>query len=191
MHGKRAVLNLSHPASEFEAATAAQKHILYPILKSLLNGSEKTLLDFGCGPGRFTPDLARLIGGTALGVDISEELIEMAPPGDDVSYQTIPCAELQLGDMRFDVVWICLVLGGIREPLLGEVARSIERVMNPGGLLLLIENTTPRKKDVPYWAYRSVQQYQAMFASIKLDEIAHYEDSGERMTIMAGRRDDG
>jgi len=47
--GKRAVLNVSHPGTEFNIVTERQKSILFPILKSVLSGEEEIVLDFGSG----------------------------------------------------------------------------------------------------------------------------------------------
>jgi ubiquinone/menaquinone biosynthesis C-methylase UbiE len=51
------------------------KEILFPLLQSQLTGTECNLLDFGCGPGRFTTDLAELISGKAVGVDVVPDLL--------------------------------------------------------------------------------------------------------------------
>jgi SAM-dependent methyltransferase len=68
-HGERAVLNLGHKHEEEAAVTAAQKESLLPMLRSRLRGDEKIVLDYGCGPGRFTAALAETIHGRAIGVD--------------------------------------------------------------------------------------------------------------------------
>lgn len=86
-YGKRAVLNLAHPDSAFEEVTEGQKKRLFALLENLLHGSEKTVLDFGGGTGRFTADLANLVKGHAVGLDKSQELIRMAPLADNVSYR--------------------------------------------------------------------------------------------------------
>ncbi len=56
----------SHSEEEVAAHTCFQKDRLFPVLRDQLTGGERTILDFGCGPGRFTPDLAQMIDGKAV-----------------------------------------------------------------------------------------------------------------------------
>ena len=37
-----------------------------------------------------------------------------------------------------DAVWICLVLGGLRDDALAQTVSEIDRVLKPNGLLCLI-----------------------------------------------------
>src|SRR5947208_7202047 len=60
-HGRRSVLNTSHSEDEYDQVTEMQKREIFPHLVSALKGTEKVVLDFGCGPGRFTGSLASLI----------------------------------------------------------------------------------------------------------------------------------
>src|SRR5271157_6250808 len=68
-YGPRAVLNLAHREEEIEAVTRYQMEAIFPLFIRSLRGDERIALDFGCGTGRFTPHLARLIGGKAIGID--------------------------------------------------------------------------------------------------------------------------
>ena len=58
--GGYSVIDSRHPPEEFDYVTKRQKEILFPLLRQLLDGNERTILDFGSGPGRFTGDLAEL-----------------------------------------------------------------------------------------------------------------------------------
>ena len=184
-YGKRAVLNLSHSEREFDAVTRKQKDILLPIFIAQLDGNERTALDFGCGPGRFTRDIAEAIGGTAVGLDISRELISIAPRSKHVQFHVVDDIEFPSPHFIFDVVWICLVLGGVRQ--IAHTVDSIERALKAGGLLFLVENTQ-EKADSEHWAYRSVIEYQRMFTSIDLKPVFVYRDVGEEITVFAGRK---
>ncbi len=186
-YGKRAVLNLAYPEDSFDQITERQKKILFPVFSSLLNNSEKSVLDFGCGPGRFTSDIANLIHGSAVGLDISEELLAMAPRASNVRYGLVSDGLIKADGVKFDVIWICLVLGGIPDNAINATAEELERTLNPGGLLFLVENTS-RKVSAQYWIFRSVEQYQALFPSVDLRYIATYCDVGEDISIIAGRK---
>jgi SAM-dependent methyltransferase len=186
-YGRRAVLNLGHTEDEFEAVTRRQKEEIFPYFSRMLRGDERLLLDFGCGCGRFTPDLADMIGGRSIGIDPVETLIKMAPPGNNVEYRVFKPSALPFPDCHFDVVWICLVLGGLKDGTLVEVVKDIRRVLRPDGLLFLIENTS-QKKDVGHWHYRSSDEYQQLFPFVNLHHLNDYPDMDERISILAGRK---
>lgn len=186
-YGKRSVLNMAHGPEEFESVTDYQKQILFPLLKSELNGFESIILDYGCGPGRFTIGLAELIGGFAIGVDITPEFIDIAPKSPLVSYQTIGTDALSFPDSSFDVIWSCLVLGGIPD---GQIEKSIvelDRVLKPGGLFFYVENTANAASS-DYWFFRDEDTYLTLAAFCNPRKLGGYEDIGQTITIFAGRK---
>jgi SAM-dependent methyltransferase len=181
---------MAHPESEFDAVTNCQKSILYPHLKSRLKGNERRVLDFGCGPGRFTADLAALVG-ECIGVDPIQALLDLAPASPRVTYRPIAEGAIPLEDSSTDVVWCCLVLGGLKDSVLSSSIREIQRVLRPGGLLFLVENTQ-EKADGPHWRFRSRRTYAALFVGIPLLEVAcTYYDAGEEISVMTGRKATG
>lgn len=186
-YGPRSVLNLGHSESEYESVTDAQKRELLPHLARRLTGQEKVALDFGCGPGRFTADLAGLVKGRAIGVDVVPAYLAMAPRHVDVEYRLMEPGRIDLADGSVDLAWVCLVLGALREPVLSGSAAEIERVLRPGGLLFLVENTS-EQPDAPHWAFRPVAEYQRLFPSADLRHLHDYTDLGERISVLAGRR---
>jgi ubiquinone/menaquinone biosynthesis C-methylase UbiE len=185
--GTHAVLHKGHGAEEDESVTRTQQEFLFPLLRSRLRGDERVILDFGCGPGRFTPALARLVGGSAIGVDPIAELIALAPPAPDVTYHVSHGAQLPLPSRSVDVVWSCLVLSSITHPAaLHEAVTEIERVLKPGGLLFLVDNTTagsPRR----HLRFRSISEYAELFPATRLEHLGDYEDLGERISVLVGR----
>ncbi len=187
-HGKRSVLNLSHTEAEMEAVTRMQEKTLFPLLEKSLRGDERMVLDFGCGWGRFTPSLATLIAGEAIGVDPIRGLIDLAPRHPKVQYRLMKEAVIPFSNETFDVVWVCLVLGGItQEKVLRETARELERVTKQNGLLFLVENTEERE-DIPHWKFRPVDTYVQLFPQIELTHALDYIDAGERISVLVGRK---
>uniref|UniRef100_A0A7C3VH84 Class I SAM-dependent methyltransferase n=1 Tax=Planktothricoides sp. SpSt-374 TaxID=2282167 RepID=A0A7C3VH84_9CYAN len=186
-YGKRAVVNLGHPEHELEMITHQQKAEIFPYLTQLLTGNEKRILDFGCGPGRFTIDLASLIAGTAIGVDPIGSFLTKAPKHTNVEYYQIINHRIPLSNSSVDVVWVCLVLGGIQGENLTFAVNEILRVLKQNGLLFVVENTS-EKNNSEHWYFRSISDYQHMFPGISLVHIHDYYDLAERISIIAGRK---
>jgi SAM-dependent methyltransferase len=187
-HGARAVLHLGHAERELGSVTRAQADRILPVLRSRLRGDERLALDFGCGSGRFTGLLAAAIGGRALGVDPVAALLDLAPAGPTAEFRRLREGRIPLDDGAADLVFVCLVLGGITDDAeLAATAAEIARVLHPRGLLLLVENTAVRA-DLPHWRYRSAARYAALFPGIGLEPAGGYEDLGEPVEILAGRR---
>ena len=86
-----------------------------------------------------------------------------------------------------DVVWICIVLGGITEDgVLRDTVLEIKRILKPKGLVFLAENTTQRE-DHDNWKYRSFEEYRSLLDFVDLKLLSHYIDIDERISVMAGR----
>lgn len=184
--GPRAVFNLKYPENRLDDVTNFQRGTILPLIKPLLRGDEKHALDFGCGTGRFTADLATLIDGDALGIDPTLPLIHEAEPADHVRFVHSPDGRVTAGSRSMDLVFVCLVLGGLRGGLLGRAVSEVSRVLKNDGLLVLVENTT-EQPDAEHWVFRSVAAYQKLFPQIELQHLDDYDELGERISILAGR----
>lgn len=189
-YGARAVFNLAHTENQLAHVTEMQKRAIYPHVRAALRHDERLALDFGCGPGRFTADLAKLIGGRAIGVDTTRTFIDMAPVAEGVEYRMMNAGRIPLTDGAVDLLWICLVLGGIVDgALLERSLRELDRVLRPGALLVVVENTSKRP-DVAHWKYRSVDDYRRLITFADLEHKGDYDDAGEQISIMVGRKKD-
>lgn len=187
-YGRQSVLHSGHGVEEYDEVTERQKKALFPLLRTHLHGDEQVIVDFGCGPGRFTVDLAKEISGTSIGVDPIGSLLSKAPKGPFTSYKIIRGGRIPLGDCSVDVVWVCLVLGGIiRANQIQQVVSEIDRCLKPGGLLFLIENTA-KARSTNYWCFRSVDELNNLFDSIEIEKIAEYDDLGQEVSVMTGRK---
>ncbi len=184
--GVYSVIDARHPPEEFDYVTRRQKEILFPIFKRLLGGTEQTVLDFGCGPGRFTGDLAGLINGRAVGCDTTSKLLELAPKHPNVEYVHLRDG-LIAPDLVFDVIWISLVLGGISERELADVARKLSNSLGEHGLLFLAEATGECPKPGP-WTIRTREQLKSLFPSVALEHVGTYYDAGQEISVLAGRK---
>jgi ubiquinone/menaquinone biosynthesis C-methylase UbiE len=98
------------------------------------------LLDVGCGPGTITADLATRLGeGTVIGIDLAEEVVELAREqhptsnGADVSFQVGDVYALEFADETFDVVYAHQMLQHLGRPV--DALAEMRRVLKPGGLV--------------------------------------------------------
>jgi len=188
-YGKMSVLNLGHSPDEFEQVGQKQKQEIFPHFLASLKGDEKVVLDFGCGCGRFTSDLASLVGGKAIGVDPIKSLIEIAPKNNDVEYKVMEAGKIPLPDCSVDVVWICLVIGGIAEDDLDQTVQEINRVLKNNGLLFIIEGTSDEKPTgVKQYKRFTIDKYKNIFNSASLVNLHDYFDLNQKISIMAGRK---
>ncbi len=187
-YGKRAVINIAHQEKEIDRISQFQMEQCFPIMQAALRGDEKTILDFGCGYGRFTAGLAALIHGKAIGVDPTKSLLALAAISPNTEYRLMDAGQIPVPDHSVEVVWICLVLGGIlSEETLQQTVEEINRVITQDGLLVLVENTS-EKSSSDYWIYRPVVDYQELFRLFHLSHCLDYEDQGERISVLRGRR---
>lgn len=130
-HGHHPVVVSSH--ARRRAADSAQ--FLLPFLH---NGVR--LLDFGCGPGSITADLAQYVGveGRIVGIDNSADAIaianrDAAAPG--VEYRQASVYALPFPDASFDIAYGHQVLQHLGNPV--SALREVSRVLRPGGLIAI------------------------------------------------------
>lgn len=101
------------------------------------------IADLGCGPGKTTFHLNKLIqpSGSAIGLDISEDRIAYAKRNYNARG-----INFVVGDMRdplenlglFDFIWVRFVLEHYRSTAF-DIVKNIATVLKPGGILCLID----------------------------------------------------
>jgi ubiquinone/menaquinone biosynthesis C-methylase UbiE len=182
--GARSVVDVRHTEEEYGTVTQWQLNTLLPLFRCQLNGTEKLVLDFGCGPGRFTPSLAAAVG-RAVGVDPTEKLIAFARMArrPDTRYE-VASLPIPLPDASVDAIWCCLVLMCI--PDATPVVAEMRRVIKDGGLVFLTENTMVGQSST-HFAYRSAREYTELFSFADLKDLMTYEDIDQQISVMAGR----
>lgn len=189
--GKRAVISIDHASDDFDAVKNRDRDILFPILQKYLSGNEKLVLDFGCGSGRFTADLAKLAGCKVIGVDPTEDLIKLAPITESVEYVALNDQHIPLPDESVDVIWIHAVLGCVKNESLGLTLMNLNRVLRKGGVFFLVENTTATP-DSEFYAYRSAEEYMNAIPFTSMALVHDYNDAGvnfsEKFSVMVGRK---
>ena len=99
--------------------------------------------DLGCGPGKTTAALHRLVcpGGSIVGADISGKRIDHATAHYAREGIDFVCRDIRLplGELgEFDFIWIRFVLEYYRRNAL-DIVRNVTRILRPGGILCLID----------------------------------------------------
>lgn len=184
--GPEAVLNSA--LDDSTAITAVQERVVLPVFAGELNGSEELIVDFGSGPGRFTSKLAQLGGCRVIGVDPILALVEAAPQAPGVTYEQVVDGRIPVQSGSADAVFVCEVLGAITDD--GDLAAAgaeIDRVLSPGGLLLLSESESG-STGASHWRDRSLEDYAALMDFADLRRRAEYDDGGHNIVVMTGRR---
>ena len=99
--------------------------------------------DLGCGAGKTTFHLNKLIGptGSIVGVDIAQQRIDYAENHYAHSSIEYVCKDIRepLNDLgMFDFIWIRFVLEYYRKDSF-EIVKNISQALKPGGILCLID----------------------------------------------------
>ena len=124
-----------HRSSSQQAKWAAEL-----LAKLALRGDERAL-DIGCGDGKVTAEIARLLpGGSVVGVDSSPEMIAFARRNfPRAAHATLDFVRADARDLRFhgefDLVFSNATLHWVMDQ--PAVLRGVHRALKPGGRLLL------------------------------------------------------
>jgi ubiquinone/menaquinone biosynthesis C-methylase UbiE len=107
------------------------------------------ILDAGCGTGRFCEPLAERFAGRVLGVDPSEQMLEVArkkATSGRVEFRRANADQLPLGPGTADMVFLSMVFHNLQDA--DAAAREFRRVLQSGGQVCV--RTVTRDGDVPH-----------------------------------------
>ena len=131
-------------ADDYEPAWTAQ---LAGVQAALLAAGEvaqgEQVLDVACGNGQITLPAAEAVGagGSVLGVDLSQRMVDSAGRRarqrqlSNASFARMDAAQLALPEGRFDLVLCSLGLMYVPDP--AQAVREMARVLRPGGRVVL------------------------------------------------------
>jgi ubiquinone/menaquinone biosynthesis C-methylase UbiE len=121
-------------------------------VSSYLEGQTvKTILDLGCGTGRFSEGLARHFNAEVAAVDPSTKMLEQARRKQTdirVKYQSGSGESLSLADKSVDLVFTSMAFHHFEDPAL--VARQCRRVLRDGATVFLRAASLEQIPDYPY-----------------------------------------
>jgi len=117
------------------------------------------VLDVACGPGNFTRDFARIVGGTGLvvGVDASRTMLaravrdspEATAPDGNVAYVRADATALPFRDASFDAVCCFAALHMMDRPF--DALDEMARVLTPGGRIAILTSCRTRTAPARAW----------------------------------------
>jgi ubiquinone/menaquinone biosynthesis C-methylase UbiE len=111
----------------------------------------KTILDLGCGTGRFTPSLASHFDAEVIGIDPSTKMLEQAQKKQTdsrVQYRTGHGEAIPLPDHSVDLIFMSMVFHHFENPQ--QAARECRRVLGEQGTAFLRAGTRERIPAYPY-----------------------------------------
>lgn len=184
--GLRDLLNAKTFIDPSRNVTDRQWDAACACIQKKLRGDESRGLDYFCGSGSFTADLAQLIGGEVLGIDSSLPLIHEATPGPGVRFAHAPDGRVPSGRGTMDVVLVNHALSGLRGRRIERAVAEIVRVLKPDGLLILIDNTADLP-DTEHHVYREPAAYLEMFPQVALRPMNKATAHRPRLSVMIGR----
>ena len=177
---------------QFKQKTEQLWSLMLQHLRSHFMKNHGSILDFGCGGGRFSKRLAKL-GFSVNGVDISPSMLSMARQeclNNQLCEFTLiqPAQALPFETNAFDILWSFTVLQHVPDDVFNYLVRELKRVLNPGGLVLLLENTHKSKRRTSvsgHVVFRSPDEYLRAFHGVSTTEQIKIE--GEQHTLFVGR----
>lgn len=116
------------------------------------------VLDLACGTGALARALAPKVEHSALGIDISEGMIEEAKKlakeeGVDATFQVMNLFDMRFNE-QFDAVVTSGAFGHILEPEQPQFVDLIWKALRPGGRFLFWTTPMPSATEPVYWAAR-------------------------------------
>jgi ubiquinone/menaquinone biosynthesis C-methylase UbiE len=115
------------------------------------DGPISTILDLGCGTGRFSAGLAKRFGARVMGVDPSEKMLDQARrkrQGSGIHYQRGAAEAIPLVDGAVEMIFMSMSFHHFRDPELA--ARECRRVLRADGNLVVRTGTREQISSYPY-----------------------------------------
>ncbi len=114
----------------------------------------ETILDLGCGTGRFTEALRARFAAEVIGVDPSEKMLararsKLSSPG--IRYEIGRAEAIPLPDISLDLVFMSMIFHHLEDPLLA--ARECRRVLRDGGTAFVRTGIRERISSYPYFDF--------------------------------------
>jgi len=185
-----AYLREKNPVAKINSITEEWWKLFKPHFSEINIG--KTVMDFGCGRGRFTHRFIELGFSSIVGLDMTEELLTLAQENHhntpELVYVLFNGETIPFDDNHFDVIFTCTVLQHIViSDVFHKVIKEIGRVLKPGGMLLSFEGCGKNKGN-PAVRLRSFEEWRNALSIVDLKFINTYTEMSDSPThiLMKG-----
>lgn len=181
--GRVAVVNPNITEADLDAITADQVAAWRPIVLDRIEDKDLACVDYGCGPGRFEPELAKLFA-EVVGYDPCAGFLDLAPRLPNVAYTTT------LPRRGFDAVFVWAIFGGLEGPELEAAFNDIAGLLRADGLLFFAEHTPERPPGATAWHFRPADEYVEPFRArgIPLERVGSCRQYQHEIMFYAGRK---
>ena len=149
----------------------------------------KTILDLGCGTGRFTEALAMRFDAEVIGIDPSKKMLAQArskPSDARIRYEAGRGESIPLPDNSVDLIFMSMIFHHFDNPALA--ARECRRVLCDGATAFLRAGTRERISSYPYVEFFPESQpilEEVLPTSAFVREV--FEAAGFRMVTLRTR----
>jgi ubiquinone/menaquinone biosynthesis C-methylase UbiE len=138
------------------AITMAVKDWLFPTIDKRVETFQiqegMTVVDYGCGPGRYTIRFAKLVGvqGKVYAVDVQELALEfvrrkMSQEGlNNIVPVLAQGYQADIAGQVADMIFALDMIFGVKEPTM--LLRELHRISRPEGVLIVDDGHQPRKR---------------------------------------------
>lgn len=177
----------SQVAAGFEAYNDLPERIVgYPtVFRALRLGDPdvRTVLDFGCGPGKVAKRLVTRYKKKVVAVDTSPAMLAIAADcrGDPlIDYRVVQDARMPfLPDEAVDAAMSCYVFINIASlEVINAIAREVYRVLRPGGRYAVLD-TNPDSTGVEFTTFRSGDPGRCYSQGEQREVVLRHPDGGE------------
>lgn len=116
-------------------------------LAEVLKNEHAIVLDVACGTGDLSIELRTHSSASVIGTDFCRPMLDIASrksesSGVDIPYVEADALRLAFADRSFDAVTIAFGLRNLAN--FGDGLHELQRVLKPGGRLVVLEFSTPR-----------------------------------------------
>lgn len=128
----------------------------------------KSVLDIGCGRGRWISFFQDAYKANACGIDFSGEAVDYCKKKGLEAYEE-SATQLHFEDNTFDMITSITVLLHLPYEIKQQAIAEIKRTLKPGGIAILIENTFD--DPAPHVYSQPVSKWAEMFKAEGMDMI--------------------
>jgi len=167
--GLLSVMSERWSEEECQKASKKLKKAIFDFIPDL---TDKTVLDVGCGIGRFTADLAKN-SKQVYAIDFSSAMLSKAKKrfnNKNVYYRHLDILNTGFPNQKFDFIFEVTVLQHItRQKEFAKATQEIKRLIKKEGYVFLCgEMSKYRKKVSPFTVIRTLDEYKKLIKPLKL-----------------------